>query len=111
MMMEENRQSAMDFDKGSDASLQRERSMAEETTSTRQRRATRRQVLQTSGAAAAAFLATNAVADAAPATNGYRAAPLRVSNDSISFLMRSDAKSAYAADAAADAWGKVYGAK
>jgi len=87
--------------------------MSQEMPTTRQRRATRRQVLQTSGVAAAgaAFLATNLAVDAAPAASGFRAAPRRVSNDSISFLMRSDAKSAYAADTAAEAWGKVYGAK
>ena len=71
----------------------------------------RRRLVQTAGAASTAFLAANGAVDAAPASRAYSSAPLHASDTAISFLMREDAKSAYAAAAAADAWGKEHPAK
>lgn len=65
-----------------------------------------------SGAAAAAFLATKGVADAAPGMkSGFSNAPAQVSDQDISLLIREDIKSAYAAEAAVELWQSQFPAK
>lgn len=76
-------------------------------------RSTRRQMLKTAGAgaAAAAFLAKTGAVDAAPSAGAYKSAPLRVSADDIHLLIRDDITSAYAAKDMVTAWEKQFPAK
>jgi len=77
-------------------------------------RTSRRSVIQTAGAgaAAAAFLAAAGAVDAAPSgRTGFSAAPRHVSDQEVKLLIRDDIKSAYAAQAAVDAWQKQFPSK
>jgi ABC-type glycerol-3-phosphate transport system substrate-binding protein len=76
-------------------------------------RTNRRQFLSTvgGGAAAAAFLATQGVANASPENAGYSTAPAQDDAQEIRLLIRDDIKSAYAADAAVELWQSEHAAK
>jgi ABC-type glycerol-3-phosphate transport system substrate-binding protein len=64
------------------------------------------------GVAAAAFLATHGIANAAPgASSSFRAPAAQVSDQEIRLLIREDIKSAYAADAAVELWQSQFPAK
>ncbi|MCC6455420.1 MAG: extracellular solute-binding protein [Caldilineaceae bacterium] len=64
----------------------------------------RRQFLQATGGVSLVALLAACAPSAAPATGGETAAPATQGAQEINFLIRTDIRSAYAADAAVEAW-------
>jgi len=88
--------------------------VAEEMTVASEHQSSRRQFVQAAAgtAAAGAFLMKTGAVDAASSTRtGFSAAPRHVSADDVHLLIRDDIKSAYAAQAAVDAWQKQFPSK
>lgn len=69
-----------------------------------QRALSRRQFLQATGGVSLVALLAACAPSAAPATGGDTAAPAAQGAQEINFLVRPDIRSAYAADAAVEAW-------